>query len=75
MSDRSELYLIWSNEHYAWWGPGERGYVKAVAEAGKYSRERAIEICKRAMPGTSNLLGHHPELPVRAADLWEIFCP
>ena len=62
-------YLIWSNEHRAWWGPGRAGYVKRVAEAGRYSREEALDICTDAMPGTSRLIGMLPELPVRRADV------
>jgi hypothetical protein len=50
-------YLIWSNEHEAWWGPGEMGYVLNVAHAGRYRREHAIAICKRA------LFGRHKGLP------------
>jgi hypothetical protein len=30
-------YLIWSFEHDGWWGPGEWGYVKHQAEAGRYT--------------------------------------
>jgi hypothetical protein len=41
-------YLIWSNEHEAWWGPGECGYVTVISKAGRYSREGAEAICRRA---------------------------
>ena len=37
-------YVIWSNEHRAWWAPGERGYVRSLAEAGRYSQSRATMI-------------------------------
>jgi hypothetical protein len=61
-------YLIWSNEHGAWWGPGRMGYVKRVADAGRYSPREALEICIKAMPGRS---GSEPlrEIPVRAIDV------
>ena len=62
-------YLIWSNEHRAWWGPGERGYVKRVENAGRYSRNEALAICTRSMPGTSLELGMLPELPVLREDV------
>lgn len=39
-----ERYLVWSNEHRAWWAPEERGYTRSVDRAGRYSRERAISI-------------------------------
>jgi hypothetical protein len=41
-------WLIWSNEHNAWWGPGEAGYVTNRKYAGRYPFERACEIVKRA---------------------------
>lgn len=47
----SELYLVWSNEHRAWWAPGECGYTIELDRAGRYTRERAIAICRRAMGG------------------------
>lgn len=56
-------YLIWSNEHRAWWGPGRRGYVKRIADAGRYSESAALEICTNALPGRR---GDEPlpEIPV-----------
>lgn len=45
------VYVIWSNEHRAWWGPGERGYVERLADAGCYPRSRAVEIAKHAQDG------------------------
>jgi hypothetical protein len=44
-------YLIWSTEHDGWWGPGGLGYVRHVGEAGRYTREEALEICRNALPG------------------------
>jgi hypothetical protein len=38
-------WLIWSNEHSAWWGPECRGYPRDIASAGKYTLEHAINIC------------------------------
>ena len=61
-------YLIWSNEHRAWWGPGRSGYVRRIEDAGAYSRKTAVKICADAIPGTSKLLGILPELPVRVED-------
>lgn len=61
-------YLIWSNEHGAWWGPGYSGYGQRIENAGRYSRLEAIEICSQAMPGR---YGSAPlqEIPVRLEDL------
>ena len=39
-----EQYLVWSNEHRAWWRPKRCGYVRDVRGAGRYSRQEAIEI-------------------------------
>ena len=38
-------YLIWSNEHSAWWMPNSRGYTASRATAGRYSLEEATRIC------------------------------
>jgi hypothetical protein len=64
-----DIYLIFSFEHGAWWGPGECGYVRQLSKAGRYTRDRAVAICIKAIPGTSTRMGALPELPVRLADL------
>lgn len=64
-----DIYLIWSHEHAAWWGPGGCGYTRRVSEAGRYSHGQALDLCERALPGTSTRLGAIPELPVRLADV------
>jgi hypothetical protein len=40
----SEPYLIWSNEHGAWWRYGREGYTRSLILAGRYTRQEAIEI-------------------------------
>ena len=59
-------YLIWSEEHGAWWAPYERGYTRSMKAAGRYSRERALAIaasangggtfCEVAIPFTDSML-------------------
>lgn len=67
--DRSpSLYLIWSNEHRAWWGPQRSGYVLTISAAGRYLREEALEICRNAIPGAGHL-GHLTEIPVALRDM------
>jgi hypothetical protein len=44
----TELYLIWSNEHNAWWGPGRIGYTTEPSKAGRYSLAEASQICEDA---------------------------
>ena len=39
-----EPWVIWSFEHDAWWAPHERGYVLELAQAGRYTKARALEI-------------------------------
>ena len=65
----SDIYLIWSHEHSAWWGPDRCGYVRRISDAGIYSHAEALDICIKAMPGTSTQLGALPELPVPLADV------
>lgn len=36
----------WRREHRAWWGPGD---VSGFHNAGRYTREQAIDICHRAL--------------------------
>jgi hypothetical protein len=37
--------------------------------AGRYSRDAALRICTRAIPGTATRIGALPELPVRLEDV------
>ena len=46
-----EMYLIWSFEHNAWWGPNERGYTTTISEAGRYTAGGAISILCTCEPG------------------------
>ena len=41
-------WLIWSNEHDAWWGPNECGYTAVKSRAGLYDLETAARIVTRA---------------------------
>jgi len=68
MSDL-DIYLVWSVEHDAWWGPRECGYVRSLDRAGHYSHAEALAICIKAIPGTSTRMGALPELPVRLIDV------
>lgn len=48
---RTKPYVIWSNEHRAWWGPNHAGYCSRVEAAGEYTREEALGICIGARGG------------------------
>lgn len=65
----ADAYLIWSHEHGRWWGPDGCGYERSLRKAGRYSRDEALAICIRAIPGDAHRLGALPELPVCEADL------
>ena len=44
-------YVVWSNEHSAWWGANRSGYYTHLSAAGRYSRDEAIRICRGARGG------------------------
>lgn len=67
--DEDNVYLIWSHEHAAWWGPGGHGYTQRIGQAGLYSREEALRVCAKAIPGTAHRMGVLPELPIPFSDL------
>lgn len=41
-------WLIWSDEHGAWWAPDKAGYTRDLERAGRYSLAEATEICENA---------------------------
>lgn len=65
MNDEYDRYLIWSNEHRAWWRHASQGYTPHIASAGNYSRAEAISICKGALYGSREVPN---ELPIRIDD-------
>lgn len=63
----ADAYLIWSNEHRAWWRPNSAGYTIQVADAGRYSLGEALSICRTARDGWRH--GEvPPEVPIREED-------
>ena len=42
------VYLIWSIEHQAWWGPDHCGYTRDRAAAGHYTHDEANDILEDA---------------------------
>ena len=63
-------YLIWSNEHMAWWRANSQGYTRHLSSAGRYPRAEAISICAGSRDGFA---AHDvpPEIPVLEADVVE----
>ena len=35
------LWVVWSFEHGAWWGPGGWGYTPTLRDAGRFTRKEA----------------------------------
>lgn len=67
MDDTPGEYVIWSNEHRAWWRANSRGYAKDFDDAGVYSRGEAIKICGVGRDGWG-AREVPAEIPVRLAD-------
>lgn len=44
-------WLVWSNQHGMWWGPGHRGYRLRIEEAGRYTKAEARNIVALATCG------------------------
>jgi len=61
----TERYLVWSNEHRAWWRPNAQGYTMFLDAAGRYTRDEAI---KHSM-ARGNPTEPPPEIPVRESDV------
>lgn len=47
-SEGEQRYLIWSEEHGAWWCPRRGGYTRSLIEAGRYSEIEARKIVESA---------------------------
>ena len=60
-------WLVYSNEHSAYWRPDEKGYTTDVAQAGRYTKEHADEICQAAIPGRIGR-GKPPEVAIHVDD-------
>lgn len=65
---QADRYLIWSNEHRAWWRPNHASYTVHAEQAGRYTHEEALRICAGARDGWRP--GEPPpEIPVAEADV------
>lgn len=61
------MYLIWSNQHRAWWRPNSQGYTTHLLSAGRYEKAEALSICSMGRDGWRD---KEPpdEIPVRVED-------
>lgn len=66
-TDRA-IYLIWSNEHQAWWRAGSAGYTVHSEQAGHYGRTEALKISASARDGWRRGTPP-PEIAVPLADV------
>lgn len=48
-----QKWVIWSNEHDAWWRPNRNGYTTLFRDAGLYTYDEAVHICAGANWGCS----------------------
>lgn len=67
MSD--EQYLVWSNQHRAWWRPNSAGYTRDVRAAGRYTRAEAIDISGTARDGWKDPAKIPDELAINIQDM------
>jgi hypothetical protein len=70
MEVANQIYLVWSNEHQGWWRHGSSGYTRGLRNAGRYTRDAALQICREAIP-TAAHIGLISEIPVRLSDVEE----
>ena len=52
MNPLPQVFLVWSNEHAAYWCPNEEGYTRDANKAGRYDLEKASQICNTASYGS-----------------------
>ena len=60
-----EIYLVWSNEARAWWGPNAHAYCHDLWQAGRYNRAEAEKACNMR---TWSLGSRPPEVMVGAPE-------
>lgn len=64
-----EMYLVWSNQHRAWWRANSHGYTDNVKSAGRYSRAEAISISFQGRDGWDSPKGVPDELAIAECDV------
>jgi hypothetical protein len=67
MNDRQ--CLIWSFEHGQWWRDNCDGYTSDIAEAGRYTLQKAVQLCQNAL--WSDPLQHGEAIvPLMEGTIW-----
>ncbi len=72
LGPRDGKYLIWSNQHSAWWRPDSCGYTMLIEDAGRYSRTAAIGISRAAWRDHTRGKGVPNEIAVLERDVLEM---
>ena len=63
----TDLFVIWSWKHRAWWAPDREGYTQHIGEAGRYSFEEASDIVIRHLPAGEEVAIFLSEAMLRGA--------
>jgi hypothetical protein len=63
-----EAYLVWSNEHSAWWGVNQCGYTRFIERAGRYDRAEALSIAGTRDGGWHVRKGNPDEIAIPEKD-------
>lgn len=58
--DEDRVWLVWSNEHAAWWGANHCGYYMDIDSAGRYTLAEALAIQTGARDGWDPNGGTNP---------------
>lgn len=63
-------WIVWSNEHHAFWRANHSGYTRSVEQAGRYSHTEAEAICRAARPRANSTIyeGEPPEICMPAPE-------
>lgn len=67
-SEVERPYLVWSNEHAAWWGPDRCGYTRRIERAGRYERSEALSIAGTRDGGWRVSKGNPDEIAIPEQD-------
>lgn len=66
-------FLIWSNEHQAWWRANGRGYTGHIEEAGRHTREQAErQVSESTLDGVLTVRREDPVTGVEYSQLSEV---
>lgn len=63
-------WIVWSNEHRAFWCPDRCGYTGLIEEAGRYTQQEAENICRYANVRANSTInvGTPPEICMPAPE-------